>query len=193
VHRLIFALFSIRLPNYFAMTIGSVFLSTAHKRLAYYKELGDKTFAQLNDTDFYFQPDEESNSMAMLIRHMAGNMLSRWSNFLNEDGEKPWRNRDDEFAQSKAPKADLLAYWEQGWQCCLGAIGALTEADLLKTITIRGEALIVVDAINRQLAHYPYHVGQIVALGKLIRKEAWQNLSIPRGGSQAYNDQMQQK
>lgn len=175
-------------------TIEQIFLSSALKRLAYYKELGDKTFAQLdNDADFQYMPDAESNSIAMIIKHVSGNMLSRWTDFLTSDGEKEWRNRDTEFENGQLTKAQLLDLWEKGWQCCLGAIGSLTGGDLLKTITIRQEGLIVVDAINRQLAHYPYHVGQIIYLGKMIKTGQWQSLSIPKGHSQQFNTEMEQK
>jgi hypothetical protein len=175
-------------------TIEQTFLQSAIKRLAYYKELGDKTFAQLhNDADFHYAPDGESNSLAVIIQHMSGNMLSRWTDFLTSDGEKEWRNRDTEFAEGNLGKAALLELWEKGWQCLMDALHALQPADLLKTITIRSEGLIVVDAINRQLAHYPYHVGQIVYLGRMIKREGWQNLSIPKGTSQQFNDNMHEK
>ena len=161
-------------------TLESVFLDSAIKRLTYYKELGERTFSQLNDNDFQFLPNEESNSIAIIIQHMSGNMLSRWTNFLTEDGEKEWRQRDAEFESLAVSKDELIALWNKGWDCCLQAIKNLGDADLLKTITIRSEALTVVDAINRQLAHYPYHVGQIIYIGKLIKNHDWQNLSMPR-------------
>lgn len=175
------------------MTIEKVFLESAIKRLSYYKELGDKTFAQLTDVDFHYQPNEASNSIAIIIQHMAGNMLSRWTNFLTSDGEKDWRNRDAEFEEQQMTKEQLIAFWEKGWQCCLGALNALTEEDLLKTIYIRNEGLIVADAINRQLAHYPYHVGQIIYVGKIISNNNWQNLSIAKGASTQFNQQMNSK
>ena len=161
-------------------TLESVFLDSAIKRLTYYKELGERTFSQLNDNDFQFLPNEESNSIAIIIQHMSGNMLSRWTNFLTEDGEKEWRQRDAEFETLPVSKGELTALWNKGWDCCLQAIKNLGDADLLMTITIRSEALTVVDAINRQLAHYPYHVGQIIYIGKLIKNHDWQNLSMPR-------------
>ena len=161
-------------------TLESVFLDSAIKRLTYYKELGERTFSQLNDNDFQFLPNEESNSIAIIIQHMSGNMLSRWTNFLTEDGEKEWRQRDAEFETLPVSKDELIALWNKGWDCCLDAIKSLGDADLLKTVTIRSEALTVVDAINRQLAHYPYHVGQIIYIGKLIKNHDWQNLSMPR-------------
>jgi hypothetical protein len=138
-------------------------------------------------------PNEESNSIAVIIQHTSNNMLSRWTDFLTSDGEKDWRNRDDEFAIKNASKEEIIALWEKGWSCCLGAIGSLTAADLLKTIYIRSEALSVVDAIIRQLAHYPYHVGQIIYMAKMIRNGQWQSLSIPRNKSDAFNRQMKNK
>ena len=172
---------------------STIFLQSAIKRLAYYKELGDKTFATLNDADFHYHPNEESNSIAVIIQHVSGNMRSRWTNFLNSDGEKDWRNRDHEFEIISSSKEQLLAMWEQGWDVCLGAIKALTEDDLAKTINIRNEGLSVIDAINRQLAHYPYHVGQIIYVAKIIKNDKWQSLSIPRNKSQQFNDSMKTK
>lgn len=169
------------------MSFAKTYLRTTLARLRYYKELGDKTFAQLNDWDFHYQPNEESNSIAILIRHLAGNMLSRWTDFLTTDGEKEWRQRDAEFTVEKETKAELLATWEKGWACFLGPLESLKKKDLKKTVTIRNEPLSVIDAIQRQLAHYPYHIGQILYIAKIIRNKNWQNLSIPRGGSQAYN------
>ncbi|MDP4264908.1 MAG: DUF1572 family protein [Bacteroidota bacterium] len=163
------------------------YLHTVIRRVRYYKDLGDKTFAQLRDADFHYQPNDESNSIAVIIQHMAGNMLSRWTNFLTEDGEKEWRQRDDEFSIHSYSKQQLLEIWEKGWHCFLDALESLKEDDLLKTIHIRKEELSAIDAINRQLAHYPYHVGQIVYIGRMIKDREWKNLSIPKGHSQLYN------
>jgi len=174
-------------------TTGHLFLQSAIKRLSYYKDLGDKTFDQLSDVDFHYQPNEESNSIAIIIQHMAGNMLSRWTDFLTTDGEKDWRNRDTEFEAQQLGKKELLALWEKGWQCCLDAIQSLNETDLLKTITIRGEGLPVVDAINRQLAHYPYHVGQIIYVAKQITNHNWHSLSIEKNQSAVFNSNMNKK
>jgi len=174
-------------------SIGNIFLQSAVKRLGYYKELGDKTFNTLTEADFHYQPNEESNSIAVIIQHLSGNMISRWTNFLTSDGEKEWRNRDQEFEITGNSKEQLLVMWEQGWEVCLGAIKALAEGDLLKTIYIRNEGLMVVDAINRQLAHYPYHVGQIIYVAKIIKNEKWESLSIPRNKSQQFNDSMKTK
>jgi hypothetical protein len=168
-------------------TIGKEFLQTAIKRLKYYKDLGDKTFEQLNDEQLHYQPNAESNSIAVIVQHMAGNMLSRWTNFLTEDGEKEWRQRDDEFEVHSCSKEQVLALWEKGWTCLFNTLQSLSENDLLKTVTIRQEPLTVIDAINRQLAHYPYHIGQLIYIGKIIKDSNWNSLSIPKGRSAHYN------
>lgn len=170
------------------MSTGKEFLQTAVRRLKYYKDLGDKTFEQLNEWDFHYQPNDESNSIAVIIQHMAGNMLSRWTNFLTEDGEKEWRKRDEEFEIHTYTKQQLLELWEKGWTCFFDTLESLKKKDLKKTVHIRKEPLTVTDAINRQLAHYPYHVGQIIFLAKIIKNKSWKNLSIPRGDSQQYNN-----
>jgi hypothetical protein len=174
-------------------TLGAIYLDSAIKRLLTYKTLGDMTFAQLEEKDFYFVPSEQSNSIAVIIQHMHGNMLSRWTNFLTEDGEKPGRNRDEEFSPPVFDKAELLTMWEKGWRCLIETLSSLHEDDLLKTITIRHEPIVAIDAINRQLAHYPHHVGQIVYIGKMIRDHSWRNLSVPKGASQAFNKAMEEK
>ncbi len=160
--------------------IENIFLKSVIKRLKDYKNLGDKTFNQLNEDDFYFQPNEECNSIAIIIQHMHGNMMSRWTDLLTTDGEKEWRQRDAEFEKQKLSKEQLLNIWEQGWNCCLQAIAALSGRDLLKIIHIRKQPLTVTDAINRQLAHYPYHVGQIIYIAKILRSSEWETLSIAR-------------
>lgn len=172
------------MPN----SIGQEYLQTVIRRLRYYKELGDRSFEQLPaDADYHFSPGTESNSIAIIIQHMTGNMLSRWTNFLTEDGEKTWRARDAEFTAHSFTREELLAIWEKGWACLLETLAGLREEDLLREVTIRQEPLTVIDAINRQLAHYPYHIGQIVYLARMIRDQDWKNLSIPRGASAAYN------
>jgi hypothetical protein len=173
-------------------SLGAIYLDSAIKRLLTYKTLGDKTFTQLEEDDFHYTPNQESNSISVIIRHLHGNMLSRWTNFLTEDGEKPNRDRDTEFVPPPLGKEAIIALWEEGWNCLLTALRSLKEEDLLKTITIRYEPLIVIDAINRQLAHYPHHVGQIIYIGKMIRNEKWQSLSIPKGASETVNRQMQE-
>jgi hypothetical protein len=169
------------------MNIEKEYLETVIRRVKYYKDLGDKTFEQLTDKDFHYQFNEESNSIAVILQHIAGNMLSRWTNVLTEDGEKEWRRRNDEFAIHNYNKEQLLEIWEKGWKCFLDALESLKKEDLLKTIYIRQEGLTVMDAINRQLAHYPYHIGQVVYIGRMIKDHAWKNLSIPKGHSQQYN------
>ncbi len=166
------------------------FLKDCIKRFLYYKELGDKTLEQIREEELHWMPSSESNSIALIIQHMHGNMKSRWTNFLTEDGEKPWRNRDQEFEQPIWTKEAALDIWNQGWTCLLDTLASLQTEDLQKTIYIRTEPLLVYDAILRQLAHYPYHVGQIVYIGRMIRNEQWKNLSIPKGNSQAFNEQM---
>lgn len=175
------------------MGVGEEFLKTVIARVKYYKQLGEKTFEQLEEKDFHWQPSSESNSIAVIIQHLTGNMLSRWTNFLTEDGEKEWRQRDDEFEIHSYSKQQLIDTWNRGWDCFLTALDSLTQDDLLKTIYIRKEPLTAIDAINRQLAHYPYHIGQIVYIGRMIKNENWKNLSIPKGTSQQYNQGKQIK
>lgn len=170
--------------------LGAEFLSSAVKRFREEKTLGDKTLAVLNEEELQRQPNDASNSVAVIVQHLHGNMLSRWTNFLTEDGEKSWRKRDDEFETKTISKEAVLAIWEEGWKVLLDTLESLTDNDLLKTITIRTQPLLVVDAINRQLAHYSYHVGQIVYLGRWIRDDQWQSLSIPKGRSSAYNNEL---
>lgn len=172
--------------------IEKLFLESILKRFKEYKSLGEKTFEQLNDEEMHFQPNEESNSIAIIIQHMHGNMLSRWTNFLTEDGEKEWRKRDDEFEVHQFSKPQLIDKWNDGWKVCLDALQSLTEKDLSKNITIRSRPLNVIDAINRQLAHYSYHAGQIVYLGRWIKASEWKSLSIPKGQSNQFNEKMQQ-
>ncbi len=175
------------------MDLNEGFLKDSIKRFKYYKDLGDKTFEQLDQADFFFTPDTESNSIAIIIQHMYGNMLSRWTNFLTEDGEKHWRKRDAEFEPMQCSKADLLNFWNDGWKCLISTLESLETTDLIKTITIRTEPLVVYDAILRQLAHYPYHVGQIVYLGKMIKQSNWKSLSIPKGDSAVYLEQVKKE
>jgi hypothetical protein len=146
-----------------------------------YKKLADKAIAQLKDEEFFVTLDEESNSIAVVMKHMAGNMFSRWTDFLTSDGEKPDRNRDMEFViEESTTKDDVLDYWERGWACVFAAVEPLTLEDFGKTVMIRNEEHTIVQAINRQLTHYAYHVGQIVFLAKHYRSADWNSLSIPR-------------
>jgi uncharacterized damage-inducible protein DinB len=162
------------------MTFEQNFLQSVIKRLKEYKSLGDKTFAQLKDDEMLYKPNKASNSIAVIIKHMHGNMQSRWTNFLTEDGEKEWRKRNDEFEEESLTKKQLLDLWEEGWKTFLTTLESLTDNDLLKTVTIRSQPLSVTDAINRQLAHYSYHVGQIIYVGRMIKDAKWVNLSIPK-------------
>ncbi len=170
----------------------ALFLDAFFKRFRNYKELGDKTIAQLNEAQLHWQPNETSNSVAVIIQHLTGNLVSRWTDFLTTDGEKPERNRDAEFEAQPLSKSELQTRWNAGWQVALDALLALQPADLFKTVSIRGEAHTVPDAINRQLGHAAYHVGQLVFLAKWLLNENWQTLSIPKGGSPAFNESMKQ-
>ncbi len=157
------------------------FLKESISEYRKYKNFGDKSFAQiLTDAEMHWQPNEESNSIAIIIKHLHGNMLSRWTDFLTTDGEKPTRTRDEEFIGRKETKAELLDLWEQGWQCTFNALESLTEKDFDKIITIRNEPHTIVQAILRQLSHYSQHVGQIIYITKMIRNEEWKTLTIPR-------------
>ena len=159
-----------------------------------YKKLAEKAIAQLKDEEFFVTLDEESNSVAVIMKHMAGNMFSRWTDFLTSDGEKPNRNRDMEFViQSTTTKADVIDYWERGWKCVFEALESLRPEDFEKKVTIRGEEHTIVQAINRQLMHYAYHVGQIVFLAKHFRSAEWNSLSIPRNRSAEFNASMAKK
>ncbi len=163
------------------------------KRFLYYKELGDRSLAQLSEEQIFWQYNEESNSIAIIIKHIAGNMRSRWINFLTEDGEKSWRNRDSEFENNFKTKAEVLEYWEKGWACLFEALNQITDENINSTIYIRGEAHSVVDAVFRQLAHYPYHIGQIIYIAKMMKNEDWQTLSIARNKSADFNAEMHSK
>jgi len=163
------------------------FLSSSIKRFKYYKSLGDKAFEQLNFEELQKEFAEDSNSITIIVKHLVGNMLSRWTNFLNEDGEKTWRNRDQEFIDTYKSKEDMLDSWESGWNCLFKALASITENDLDKIVYIRNEAHTITEAIIRQLAHYPYHIGQIIFLGKLIKGSQWKSLSIPKGKSDEFN------
>ena len=160
----------------------------AVKALRAYKKLAEKAIAQLKDEEFFVTLDEEANSVAVVMKHIAGNAISRWTDFLTSDGEKPDRNRDMEFViGAQTTKDDVLAYWERGWKCVFDAIEPLTPEDFKKTVLIRGEVHTIVQAINRQLMHYAYHIGQIVFLAKHFRSAEWTSLSIPRNRSADFN------
>lgn len=175
------------------MNPGELFLVSVIKRFTDYKLLGEKTFGQLSEAEMHFQPNKESNSIGIIIQHLHGNMVSRWTRFLTDDGEKPWRERDEEFELQVLSKEQLLRLWNEGWNVLLQTLSSLLPDDLSKTVTIRNEPHFVIDAINRQLAHYSSHVGQIILLGKWIKGEQWQTLSIPKKGSGAFNEKMMGK
>ncbi len=165
------------------------YLESVKKQFEYYKLLGDKTIEQLPDEKLFWQFNQESNSIVTIVKHLHGNMMSRWTDFLTSDGEKEWRQRDAEFENDIESKSVLLNIWNEGWGCLFNALNSLTENDLVKTIYIRNQGHTVTEAINRQLAHYPYHIGQIVFIGKMICDEKWVSLSIPRGNSKTYNSE----
>ncbi|CAL1519592.1 DUF1572 family protein [Chitinophaga sp. MM2321] len=167
--------------------IQSIYLNSIQQRFRTYLQLGTKTIERLDAAQLHWQPEGQPNSIALIIKHLHGNMLSRWTDFLTTDGEKPNRHRDQEFEEDDATKETLLQQWQEGWDCLLNTISNLRDADLEKTVYIRSEPHTVIDAINRQLAHVPYHVGQIVYIGKMILKENWESLSIPKGQSEVYN------
>lgn len=163
------------------------YLDSAIKQFEYYKLLGEKTIAQVPDDGLFWQYNEESNNISIIVKHLWGNMLSRWTDFLNTDGEKEWRNRDSEFDDDVRTREELLNKWNEGWNCLFSALHGLTEADYHQTVYIRNQGHSIVEAINRQLAHYAYHVGQIVFIGKMVCNDSWTSLSIPKGNSGTYN------
>jgi uncharacterized damage-inducible protein DinB len=170
--------------------MASDYLDSVKKQFEYYKMLGEKAVEQVADFSepkLFWEYNEESNSIATIIKHLWGNMLSRWTDFLTTDGEKQWRNREAEFDNDIDTKEQLLRKWNEGWKCLFDAIDALTAEDLQKEIYIRNMGHTVTEALNRQLAHYAYHVGQIVFLGKIICDDKWKSLSIPKGSSKQYN------
>lgn len=174
--------------------IGTLYLDEAFRSLRGLKRMADGAMAQLSDEQFFAIPSEESNSVAIIVKHMAGNMRSRFSDFLTSDGEKPDRNRDQEFVTDGAQtRADLMRSWEQNWQLVLDTVKSLSPDDLTRTVTIRGEPHSVLKAIHRQVAHYAYHVGQIVFLAKHWKGADWQTLSVPRGQSEQFNAKMMKR
>lgn len=163
------------------------YLTSVRKQFEYYKLLGEKTFDQLSDEQLFWKYNEESNSVAIIVKHLWGNMLSRWTDFLTSDGEKASRNREAEFDNDILTRDELLAKWNEGWACLFNALDTITAENIDAIIYIRNMGHTVTEAINRQLAHYPYHVGQIVFIGKMALDAKWASLSIPRGNSAAYN------
>lgn len=165
-------------------------ISIIKTQFEFYKDLGDKTLAQLTFSNLVYVPDPSSNNIAIIVKHLSGNMLSRWTNFLHEDGEKTWRERDREFENSYNSKEEIIDAWETGWSCFFEAISPLSDTDLSATLFIRNQKHTVEQALLRQLGHYAYHIGQLVFIGKMIKKEAWKTLSIAKGKSTDYNRQL---
>ncbi len=163
------------------------YLDSVRKQFEYYKVLGEKTFAQLKEEDLFWQFNEESNSIAIMVNHLWGNMKSRWTDFLVSDGEKEWRMRDREFESVIKSKAEMLDKWEDGWTCLFEAVDSVNRDNFDSEIFIRNQSHTIVEAINRQMMHYAYHIGQIVYVGRMIRGENWESLSIPKGKSKDFN------
>ena len=174
-----------------ALKFTTSYLEDSLSLFRMYKQMGEGAMAQVGDEDLFVQLDSEANSIATLVKHMAGNMRSRWTGFLTTDGEKPDRDRDGEFIDPPSTRQALMEMWETGWSCVFGALEPLSEGDLARPIAIRGEAHSVMQAINRQLAHYAAHVGQIVLLAKHFACDRWQSLSVPRNRSAEFNRRVQ--
>lgn len=164
------------------------YLDSVKKQFLYYKMLGEKAMHQLEPEQLFIAVNEDTNSIATIVKHLSGNMLSRWTDFLTTDGEKEWRNRDSEFDNDIQTQEGVMALWNKGWDCFLEALDSLQPEQLSTIIYIRNEGHTVVEAINRQLAHYPYHIGQIVFYAKQLKTSEWESLSIPKNKSNSYND-----
>lgn len=169
------------------MEINTAYLESVRKQFLYYKTLGEKAIAQLEPEQLFVVDKDDNNSIAAIIKHLSGNMLSRWTDFLTSDGEKVWRNRDAEFENDLGSKTEVMTLWNEGWDCFFATLESLKPAQLTEIIYIRNEGHTVVEAINRQLAHYPYHIGQLVFVAKQLKKGDWESLSIPKHASTAYN------
>ena len=170
--------------------ISSIVICSAQTTFASNKQWADKAVAQLPDDKLHIALDPNTNSIAVIMKHVAGNLLSRWTDFLTTDGEKPWRNRDDEFVDSFKNRAEVLEYWEKGWTCLFNALNQLNADHLAKTVVIRGEPHSVPLAIHRSLAHCGYHVGQIILIARVLAGEHWETITIPRGKSAEYNQKV---
>lgn len=164
------------------------YLESALQQFKYYKVLGDRTFAQLTEEQIFWQYNEESNSIAVMVKHLWGNMLSRWTDFLTSDGEKEWRNRDGEFEADVKSMDEMIAKWEAGWECLFQALDSVNEDNFHDLVYIRNQGHTIVEAVNRQLAHYAYHIGQIVYVARMMVGKDFTSLSIPKGGSKAFNE-----
>ena len=171
------------------MEATNSYLQSVKKQFLYYKTLGEKAMDQLEAEQLFVSINDDTNSIATIVKHLSGNMLSRWTDFLTSDGEKEWRNRDAEFVDSIKTREELLAVWNKGWDCFLGALNGLEVEQLSQIIYIRNEGHTVIEAINRQLAHYPYHIGQIVFYAKMLKNSEWTSLSIPKNKSNSYNSE----
>lgn len=169
------------------METNKSYLESVKKLFLYYKTIGEKAIEQLEPEQLFVAVNDDTNSIAVIVKHLSGNMLSRWTDFLTSDGEKEWRNRDGEFEQTFTTKEEVMASWKKGWKCFSDALDALEPEQLSQIIYIRNEGHTVMEAINRQLAHYPYHVGQIVFYAKMLKKTEWTSLSIPKNKSDDYN------
>jgi len=169
------------------MKTNESYLDSVKKQFLYYKMLGEKAMDQLEPNQLFFAVNEDTNSIATIVKHISGNMLSRWTDFLTSDGEKEWRNRDAEFENDLQSKEEVLELWNKGWKCLENALESLKPEQLSDIIYIRNEGHTVIEAINRQLAHYPYHIGQIVFYAKQLKNSAWNSLSIPKNKSGNYN------
>jgi len=163
------------------------YIHSTTKQFEYYKKLGERTFAQLTEDQLLSRYNEECNSIAIIVNHLWGNMLSRWTNFLTEDGEKEWRDRDQEFENVINNRADLVNKWEEGWNCVFSALNQINTKNFHTPIFIRNQKHTIFEACNRQMMHYAYHIGQIVMIGKMIKGKDWKSLSVPRGKSQRFN------
>jgi hypothetical protein len=163
------------------------YIEAAKKQFEQYKILGEKTFSQLTDEQLFEQISSESNSIGTIIKHLWGNMLSRWTDFLTTDGEKEWRERDEEFENDINTRNEMIEKWEAGWACLFNALNSISDSDLSKVIYIRNQGYTILEAINRQLTHYAYHIGQIVFIGKMLKDKNWISISIPKGASKEYN------
>lgn len=172
------------------MTLGIEYLKIIQERFKSVKSLGDKTIHQLSNDNIHWALNDSSNNVAVIVKHVSGNMILRWSDFLTSDGEKPDRNRDQEFLDTLSTKQELLISWEKGWAILFNSLSNLKPQDLLTTVYIRGEGHTVLEAIERQLAHYAYHIGQLVFIGKQLKGDTWESLSIPKGQSEVYLQQM---
>jgi len=166
---------------------ASSFATQTKLAFLYNKDLAERAVAQLSDKQLHQALHPETNSVAVIMKHVAGNLLSRWTDFLTSDGEKPWRDRDDEFVDTFASRQELIDYWEKGWKCLSDALDSLRPADIDATVTIRGEQLSVPLATGRSLSHSGYHVGQIVLISRILVRDGWKTLTIPRGGSKQHN------